>query len=195
MVSAGLSSLCWTVFSLFHHLIFVPISTSCFSNLSLAPLVFLFSRLTDPYTPHARPQVLTNLSTNAMKFTDAGHVAICASRVELHPEDDYASPPGVRVPHILFRVVDTGAGMEEDTMYNLFQRFFQGTHTITQAVGGAGLGLAIAAELVSMMGGTIGVFSEGVGKGSEFWFTLPTVYQDPALANNKVGAACGSPPV
>lgn len=121
-----------------------------------------------------------------MKFTDEGHVALYASLVELHEDDDYASPPGQRVPHLLFRVQDTGAGMNAATMYNLFQRFFQGSNTIVQAVGGAGLGLAIAAELVSIMGGTIGVFSEGEGKGSEFWFTLPVTYQNPAEAQNKV---------
>lgn len=122
-----------------------------------------------------------------MKFTDVGHVVLSVSLVSLHETDDYASPPGETVPHLLFRVEDTGAGMNKETMYNLFQRFFQGAHTITQAVGGAGLGLAIAAELVSIMGGTIGVYSEAEGHGSEFWFTLPVVYHDPNLASNRVG--------
>eukprot|EP00045_Choanoeca_perplexa_P018154 m.280221 g.280221 ORF g.280221 m.280221 type:complete len:1327 (-) comp17732_c0_seq2:508-4488(-) len=130
-------------------------------------------------------QVLTNLSTNAMKFTNTGTVELSVTLVRLHPEDDYASPTEHQVPHLLFRVADTGAGMSKETMLNLFQRFFQGSHSVTNAIGGAGLGLAIAAELVSLMGGTIGVWSAGPGQGSEFWFTLPVKYHDPKKALNQ----------
>eukprot|EP00049_Salpingoeca_infusionum_P005592 m.94075 g.94075 ORF g.94075 m.94075 type:complete len:972 (-) comp13015_c1_seq3:170-3085(-) len=129
-------------------------------------------------------QVLTNLSTNAMKFTDVGYVSLSVSLVSLHEDDDYASPRGRSIQHLLFRVIDTGEGMNQETMTNLFQRFYQGTKTITKAVGGAGLGLAISAELVSLMGGTIGVWSEGEDAGSEFWFTVPCEYQEPGLAEN-----------
>ncbi|EDQ87916.1 uncharacterized protein MONBRDRAFT_26982 [Monosiga brevicollis MX1] len=106
-------------------------------------------------------QVLTNLATNAMKFTEQGNVELSLFCIDLHPDDDYASPSvDEAVPHVLFQVKDTGVGMDRDTMLNLFERFFQGAHSITNAVGGAGLGLAISAELVSLMGGTIGFENE-----------------------------------
>ncbi|EGD77705.1 hypothetical protein PTSG_08798 [Salpingoeca rosetta] len=147
------------------------------------------------YTIEADPlrlrQVLTNLSTNAMKFTEEGHVVLSCSLIELHPNDDYASPEGKRIPHLLFEVSDTGEGMTDATMYNLFERFFQGHMSISKATGGAGLGLAIAAELVSIMGGTIGVWSDGEGFGSTFWFTLPISYQRPQLASRKVAVDDG----
>lgn len=151
-----------------------------------------------------------------MKFTDEGSVILAVELVELHPNDDYAAEDGLTVPHLLFRVIDTGIGMDENTMFSLFQRFYQGNRTMKRMVrprgfflslavwslvtgfpgrqrhasftsfdtmrvqvGGAGLGLAISAELVSIMGGTIGVWSSGVNRGSEFWFTLPVQYRRP----------------
>ena len=69
-------------------------------------------------------------------------------------------------------------------MQNLFQRFYQGKMTFTRQAGGAGLGLAISAELVTLMGGVIGVSSLGFGRGAEFWFTLPVSYHN-ALRDRK----------
>jgi len=79
-------------------------------------------------------QVLTNLSTNSMKFTDEGSVTIAVELVELHPDDDYAAEEGMTVPHLLFRVRDTGIGMDESTMFSLFQRFYQGNRTMKRMV-------------------------------------------------------------
>ena len=79
--------------------------------------------------------------------------------------------------HILISVRDTGIGMDESTQAQLFRRFYQGETSAMRKAGGAGLGLAISAELVSLMGGTIGVYSQGPGLGSEFWFTLPVSYR------------------
>ncbi len=61
-----------------------------------------------------------------MKFTDEGYVMLSLELIDLHPDDDFASPNNMRIPHLLFRVVDTGLGMDHDTRNNLFQRFFQG---------------------------------------------------------------------
>ena len=79
-------------------------------------------------------QVLTNLLTNAAKFTDSGHVVASVELVELAPADDFASPSGETVPHLLFKVRDTGAGMREETQASLFQRFFQGQTGTTRVV-------------------------------------------------------------
>lgn len=76
-------------------------------------------------------QVLTNLSTNAMKFTEDGHIIMSVQLVELDPLDDYSSPQDHHVPHLLFRVMDTGIGMDTETMSRLFERFYQGRITTT----------------------------------------------------------------
>ncbi len=71
-----------------------------------------------------------------MKFTDEGSVTIMAELVELDEQNDYASPSdGPRIPHILFRVVDTGIGMSKETVRNLFQRFYQGRENFERKVG------------------------------------------------------------
>ena len=105
-------------------------------------------------------QVLINLGTNAIKFTDRGEVVIgCevrsgdATHVMLH-----------------FWVRDSGIGMPAEQLSRLFQPFTQGDNSTTRQYGGTGLGLTISRQLVEMMGGDIWVDSE-VGKGSTFHFT------------------------
>jgi signal transduction histidine kinase len=66
------------------------------------------------------------LAANAMKFTDDGYVMLSVELVDLHPDNDYASPRNMNIQHLLFRVVDTGLGMDADTRFKLFQRFYQG---------------------------------------------------------------------
>ena len=78
--------------------------------------------------------MLTNLSTNAMKFTDEGCIVLSVEPVELHPDDDYASPHNMHIPHLLFRVIDTGIGMNPDTVHSLFQRFYQGETSFARKV-------------------------------------------------------------
>jgi signal transduction histidine kinase/DNA-binding response OmpR family regulator len=106
-------------------------------------------------------QVLVNLAGNAIKFTNQGHVII---NVECLGSSD-------RETSLRIKVSDTGIGIEEEAITQLFQKFYQVDSLSHSPLGGTGLGLAISKSLVEMMGGTIGVKSRA-GKGSTFWFTL-----------------------
>ena len=105
-------------------------------------------------------QVLINLASNAIKFTECGEVAINAEKVA-ETETDVT----VRIT-----VTDTGIGIPAELKHLLFISFSQIDSSTTRKYGGTGLGLAISKRLVEKMRGEIGVDSE-VGKGSRFWFT------------------------
>jgi signal transduction histidine kinase/CheY-like chemotaxis protein len=105
-------------------------------------------------------QVLINLITNAIKFTESGEVVV---RVSLHK----SSGPGVAVQ---FEVSDTGIGLSPEEQAKVFSTYSQVDSSTTRRHGGTGLGLAIARMLTQLMGGEIGVESEK-GGGSRFWFT------------------------
>ncbi|MBT3193939.1 MAG: response regulator, partial [Verrucomicrobia bacterium] len=105
-------------------------------------------------------QVLTNLSGNAVKFTDAGEVVVSVA-VDKRQSDSVA---------LRFSVRDTGIGLDKDQIGHLFQAFNQADSSTTRNYGGTGLGLAICRSLVSMMDGAIEVESIP-GKGSVFAFT------------------------
>ncbi len=105
-------------------------------------------------------QVLLNLISNSVKFTDRGEIV-----VSVQP----APSAGIR-RRIEFEVSDTGAGISEATQKRLFENFAQADSSTARKFGGTGLGLAISRQLVGLMGGEIGVRSEP-GKGSEFYFT------------------------
>jgi len=107
-------------------------------------------------------QIMLNLVGNAIKFTKTGGVAL-----ELRLE----RIAGHSIV-MLCRVTDTGIGIPAHVQSKLFQRFSQGDAATTRIHGGTGLGLAICKQLVTLMGGEIGVESEP-GKGSCFWFKAP----------------------
>ena len=99
-------------------------------------------------------QVITNFMNNALKFTKQGRVILSTARYdELTVE---------------VSVVDTGKGVPESEINNIFQRFVK----LDAFAQGSGIGLAISKSIIEMLGGEIGVDSE-VGKGSKFWFRLP----------------------
>ncbi len=107
-------------------------------------------------------QVLTNLVSNAIKFTERGSVSIRASRrgeTRTHNE-------------VMFQVQDTGIGIAPEAADKLFQAFSQADASTTRIHGGTGLGLVICKRIVDLMGGKIGVKSE-LGRGSSFWFSVP----------------------
>ncbi|SEH59643.1 Response regulator receiver domain-containing protein [Rheinheimera pacifica] len=105
-------------------------------------------------------QVLINLIYNAIKFTDAGSIT-----VDLWTQQDAAKEM------LMFRITDTGVGIPQRQLKDIFAPFTQIEDYLTRKKGGAGLGLAISAELIQRMGGRIDVASEE-GKGSVFTFSL-----------------------
>jgi CheY-like chemotaxis protein/HPt (histidine-containing phosphotransfer) domain-containing protein/two-component sensor histidine kinase len=107
-------------------------------------------------------QVLTNLVSNAIKFTERGGVHIQVSK-RSETRDHH---------EIVFAVRDTGIGIAPDVAAKLFRPFSQADASTTRVFGGTGLGLAICKRLVDLMGGHLGVKSE-IGKGSLFWFSVP----------------------
>lgn len=119
-------------------------------------------------------QVLLNLLSNAAKFTDQGDITVRAHLAENakgHPE-------------IIVSVTDTGPGISLEDQKKLFQPFSQVDASPTRKSGGSGLGLSISNHLIQMHGGRIGVDSEP-GKGSTFYFTLPTFRGKPEAVVTK----------
>ncbi|WP_374357917.1 ATP-binding protein [Chitinimonas sp.] len=106
-------------------------------------------------------QVLINLVNNAVKFTEAGEVAVSASVERLDGESVW----------LAFTVRDSGIGMSADQCASLFQAFTQADGSTTRKFGGTGLGLSISRRLVEMMGGSISVES-AAGRGSTFRFNV-----------------------
>lgn len=105
-------------------------------------------------------QVVANLTTNAVKFTDSGSVSA-------HLSLERQTPAG---PVLRVEVHDTGPGISPEVRSRLFESFSQGDSSTTREYGGTGLGLAISRQIVTAFGGEIGVDSEP-GHGSTFWFT------------------------
>jgi PAS domain S-box-containing protein len=103
-------------------------------------------------------QILSNFTTNALKFTSTGSVRIAAE----------ATLGG----QLRFSVTDTGVGISGETQQRLFAPFTQADTSTTRRYGGTGLGLSICRELATLMGGTVGMDSR-IGQGSTFWADLP----------------------
>ncbi|GAB4290786.1 MAG: hypothetical protein Kow0090_04000 [Myxococcota bacterium] len=107
-------------------------------------------------------QVLVNILSNAMKFTERGQISLDVSASKILGDDIV----------LLFCIKDTGIGIPPDKLEVIFESFSQADGSYTRLYGGAGLGLTISKSLVELMGGEIWVES-AVQKGSSFYFSLP----------------------
>lgn len=116
-------------------------------------------------------QILSNLTSNALKFTENGSVSITVKPVSVSSDET----------ELEVRVSDTGIGISPENLQKLFNAFQQVDNSTSKNYGGTGLGLAISREFCKMMDGEIGVESEE-GKGSTFWFTIKLAIGDSSLA-------------
>jgi CheY-like chemotaxis protein len=114
-------------------------------------------------------QVLTNLVSNAIKFTTTGSVTVSVALVE----------PRGEIFRLRFSVRDTGIGIGPEALERIFEPFRQGDVSTTRNYGGTGLGLSISRRLVDMMGGALAVESE-LGAGSQFHFTTDLTAATPS---------------
>jgi two-component system sensor histidine kinase/response regulator len=112
--------------------------------------------------PERLRQVLINLVSNAIKFSDHGEIAVSAEVASVE----------TNIVNVRFSVVDHGIGLTPEERHRLFQPFVQADGSISRRFGGTGLGLSISKRLIELMGGTIGLDS-AKGEGSTFWFVVP----------------------
>lgn len=125
-------------------------------------------------------QILSNLTSNSIKFTEKGSVEIKAS-VESKRDDIY---------RIKVEIKDTGIGISEEDLQKLFNNFSQIDNSFSKSYAGTGLGLAISKELSKIMNGEIGVKSKS-GEGSTFWFTFETT--EAAISAIETGQEISTP--
>lgn len=128
--------------------------------------------------------VITNLVSNAIKYTESGNVDLRAScRVV---GDDQVE--------VRCEIIDTGIGIPPDKLEAIFEKFGQADNSMTRRYGGTGLGLAITRQLVELMGGKIGVASK-MGQGSTFWISIPfgvTAHLSPQSHSNRKRTQTGN---
>jgi signal transduction histidine kinase len=124
-------------------------------------------------------QVMLNLVSNAIKFTEEGGITVSADLVLKPTTFQGEKFPGM----VRVRVADTGIGVSLDKQDKLFQLFSQVDGSRTRQYGGTGLGLAISQKLIEAMGGEVHFYSLGEGLGSTVTFTVP-LYQQPVLLSS-----------
>ncbi len=160
-------------------------------------LEFHTTELHDVIAVNADPaklkQVLLNVLSNAVKFTDSGSIMIktrIESASEIQSSTDDGSRGSAPVPTlstgsvpgsslVVVTVKDTGIGIDPSQQHKLFRPFVMVDGSTTRKCGGTGLGLAISRNLIELMGGSIALFSDGDGKGTTVEITLPTI--EPSL--------------
>jgi signal transduction histidine kinase/CheY-like chemotaxis protein len=136
--------------------------------------------------PSRLRQILTNLIGNAIKFTQQGTITI---RAELNPINNNET----KNLQLRCDIIDTGIGIANDKLKQLFDSFTQADSSTTREYGGSGLGLSIVKQLCEIMGGDVSV-SSNLGEGSQFSFTLKLSHSDALLqANNHVEANITAP--
>jgi PAS domain S-box-containing protein len=127
-------------------------------------------------------QILLNLIANAVKFTSKGGITVSA-QIGSSGDDEIV---------LRIEVADTGIGIEQAILENMFEPFTQADASTTRNYGGSGLGLAIARELVELMDGSIGAHSD-MGRGSTFWIELPLREAPATDGAIRVDAQTGAP--
>jgi two-component system sensor histidine kinase RpfC len=127
---------------------------------------------------HHLAQVLLNLVSNAIKFTERGSVELSVTLKSL-------TSHGVA---LRFEVRDTGIGIPKEAQARIFERFVQADDSTTRRYGGTGLGTTIAKQLVELMGGSIGLTST-VGVGSTFWLEVPLLFAEASTGPSSQGLA------
>lgn len=114
-------------------------------------------------------QIITNLVSNALKFTESGGITIRCVRGEEPCTEQQAAPDAERI-RLVFSVEDTGIGMTKEQVVSLFDAYFQADDSISRKYGGTGLGLAISRRLVQLMGGELEAHSL-LGSGTRMFFS------------------------
>lgn len=127
-------------------------------------------------------QILINLVSNAVKFTQNGSVTIQVEMLALRTEPQ----SGKQYAKLRFSVIDDGIGISEEKQQHIFEAFEQEDNTTSRQYGGIGLGLSICKKLVELMGGEIGL-SSSKGKGTTFYFTLES--ETPPIQSSIEGEA------
>jgi signal transduction histidine kinase len=128
--------------------------------------------------PHRLRQMLSNLVSNAIKFTNHGFVRIVATEIERQSQHAV----------LLFSVSDSGIGITNEQHARLFQAFSQADSSTTRRFGGTGLGLSIVLQLAKLMGGEAGIDSQP-GQGARFWFRVRVALQAGAQESIQTSAA------
>jgi two-component system sensor histidine kinase/response regulator len=150
--------------------IFENLSIMAATRIGDSPIEFLYDFDTNippmlEGDPYRIGQILTNLVSNAVKFTEQGSIVVRVRSKE----------SGEGKVRLRFEVEDTGIGIDPDKLDSLFDPFIQADGSTTREYGGTGLGLSICQKLCTLMGGTIGAESSP-GEGSLFYFELPLLY-------------------
>ena len=146
---------------------------------SLPPGTFLSADV------HRIEQVVRNLVTNACKFTPSGGLITVETELRLRDAGTAGTPSsthGVQCGYVQIRVIDTGVGIKPENQARVFSQFEQFDKSTLQSGGGSGLGLWISFNIINCHRGTLKFRSEGVGKGTVFYFDLP-LYSGEGLIN------------
>lgn len=137
-------------------------------------------------------QVLLNILYNAIKFTDQGQVSI-EPKIQLEADTpleqaDYIERLGIDIPapRVLIVISDTGIGIDPQQQHRLFRPFVMIDGSTTRRFEGTGLGLAISKNFMDLMGGSIHLYSEGIGKGTTVILTLPLAQAPETMGARRV---------